>query len=300
MTVVHTFRDVRRLEHGTIGLVPTMGYLHEGHMALIEAAEKRCDTVVVSVFVNPLQFDDTADLDAYPDDLERDVALATSHGAGVVFAPSLAEMYPTHQRTTVTVEQVADAMEGEHRRGHFDGVATVVAKLFSGVRPDAAFFGRKDAQQLAVVTTMARELSMPVEVVGLPTVRERDGLALSSRNTRLSADERSVALRLSRGLFVAAEMFLEGERRADLLEGAVRDAITDAAGIQLEYVELAEAASAALVDVVEGVTFLALAARVGSVRLIDNVFLDGNTGNVDMGVKLEHPSILYRGDDPCC
>ena len=300
MTVVCRFSDVRRLEHGTVGLVPTMGYLHEGHLALIEEAGKRCDTVVVSVFVNPLQFDNTADLDSYPDDLERDVELATSHGAGVVFAPSLGEMYPTHQRTTVTVEQVADAMEGEHRRGHFDGVATVVAKLFSGVRPDAAFFGRKDAQQLAVVTTMARELSMPVEVVGLPTVRERDGLALSSRNTRLSADERGNALRLSRGLFAAAELFREGERRSDLLEAAVREVVAGAAGIKLEYVALADAPSAAPVDVAEGVTFLALAARVGSVRLIDNVFLDGNTGSVDVGVRLEHPSILYGGDDPCC
>ncbi|MCL1598910.1 MAG: pantoate--beta-alanine ligase [Actinomycetia bacterium] len=300
MKVLHTFRDVRKVARGPIGLVPTMGYLHEGHLALIDEAAGQCETVIVSVFVNPLQFNDTTDLDTYPDDLERDVELAVRHGADVVFAPDLTEMYPTRQRTTVTVAEVADAMEGEHRRDHFVGVATVVAKLFSGVRPDVAYFGRKDAQQLAVVTTMAAELSMPVHVVGLPTVRESDGLALSSRNTRLTRSERRDALMLSQGLFGAAHIFSEGEHRSAPLEAAVRDVVVGSADIQLEYVTVADASTATPVDAVTGSVFLALAARVGSVRLIDNVFIDGTTGTVDTGVKLDGPSILYGGDDPCC
>lgn len=300
MKIVDTFADVRRLEHGTVGLVPTMGYLHEGHLALIDEAVHRCDTVVVSVFVNPLQFDDATDLDTYPDDLERDVDLAADHGAHVVFAPSVAEMYPTRQRTTVTVAEVTATMEGEHRRDHFVGVATVVAKLFSGVLPDIAYFGRKDAQQLAVVTTMAEELSMPVRVVGLPTVRESDGLALSSRNTRLTALQRSDALTLSQGLFCASRLFVDGERRAAPLEAAVRDVVVGSSGVELEYVTLADASSATPIDVVEGSAFLALAARVGPVRLIDNVFFDGTAGTVDTGVELDGPSILYGGDKPCC
>ncbi len=301
MKVLHTFRDVREFAQGSVGLVPTMGYLHEGHLALIDEAAERCETVIVSVFVNPLQFDDATDLDTYPDDLERDVELASCHGADVVFAPSLTEMYPTRQRTTVTVAEVADAMEGEHRRDHFVGVATVVTKLFSGVRPDVAYFGRKDAQQLAVVTTMAAELSMPVHVVGLPTVRESDGLALSSRNTRLTPSERHDALTLSQGLFAAARLFGEGERRSAALEAAVRDVVIGSPGVQLEYVTVADASTAAPIVTVTGPAFLALAARVGSsVRLIDNVFIDASTGTVDTGVKLDGPSILYGGDDPCC
>ncbi len=300
MKVLRTFSDVRELTHGSIGLVPTMGYLHEGHLALIDEAAEQCDTVVVSVFVNPLQFDDAADLDTYPDDLERDVELASRHGADLIFAPDVTEMYPARQRTTVTVAEVTDAMEGEHRRDHFVGVATVVAKLFSGVHPDVAYFGRKDAQQLAVVTTMARELSMPVEVVGLATVREMDGLALSSRNTRLTGTERRHALTLSQGLFAAARRFTEGERRSAPLESAVRDIVVGSAGVELEYVTVANASTAEPIDAVAGSAFLALAARVGSVRLIDNVFIDGSTGTVDTGVRLEGPSIVYGGDDPCC
>ena len=299
MNVVNTFSDVRDHEHGTIGLVPTMGFLHEGHLALIDEAAARCDTVVVSVFVNPLQFEDPDDLETYPDDLERDVELAADHGADVVFAPPTVEMYPTRQRTTVTVQDVVDEMEGRHRQDHFTGVATVVTKLLSGVQPDIAFFGRKDAQQLAVVTTMTRELSIPVEIVGLPTVREHDGLALSSRNTRLSDRQRSDALALSQGLFAAADLFVDGQRRSDALVEAVRRVATGAPGVGLEYIALADTTSAGLIDTADRPSFLAVAARVGSVRLIDNVFLDGSSGAVDIGVRLEHPSILYGGTT-CC
>ncbi len=171
MKIVHTFDDVRAVSDDSVGLVPTMGFLHEGHLSLIRAASDKNDTVVVSVFVNPLQFTEASDLDGYPRDLDRDAALAERSGANVLFAPDVSHMYPSEQRATVTVAHVADGMEGAHRPGHFAGVATVVAKLLAGVRPDTAYFGRKDAQQLAVVTTMARDLSFPTRIDGLATVR---------------------------------------------------------------------------------------------------------------------------------
>ncbi len=295
MIVVNSFEDVRRLLSGRVGLVPTMGYLHEGHCGLIEAAAKRCDTVVVSVFVNPLQFDNTEDLETYPADLERDSELADRAGADVIFAPRGRDMYPTKQRTSVSVAEVGDAMEGLHRPGHFKGVATVVAKLFAGVQPDVAFFGRKDAQQLAVVTALANELAMPVDVVGLPIVREQDGLALSSRNTRLSTNARVDALMLSQSLFGAGELFASGERSSSVLTSSVRDILGSVSTISLDYVEVADAASAAIVAHVTGLAFLSLAARVGGVRLIDNIYLDGAAGTVDAGTRLRHRSILYGG-----
>ncbi len=299
MNIVHSFPEVRGLATGTVGLVPTMGYLHEGHVALIEAAAQRCDTVVVSVFVNPLQFDSAQDLETYPTDLQRDSELADHAGADILFVPEASDMYPTQQHTTVAVAGIGDAMEGLHRPGHFDGVATVVAKLFAGIAPDIAFFGRKDAQQLAVVTTMAAELSMPVEVVGLPTVREHDGMALGSRNTRLSSLARSEALIVSQALFAAGGLFVAGERDATVLTSTVRDIVGSVPAVSLDYVEVADAATAAIIDHVTGLAFLALAARVEDVRLIDNIFLDGATGNVDTGVKLEDSSILYGGGR-CC
>jgi len=296
MKVVHAFDDVRRLNTGTVGLVPTMGYLHEGHLALIEAASKRCDTVVVSVFVNPLQFDSAGDLETYPSDLGRDTELAERAGVDILFAPRSNDMYPRRQHTVVSVAEIGDAMEGAHRPGHFNGVATVVAKLFAGVQPDAAFFGRKDAQQLAMVTAMAAELAMPVEVVGLPIVREQDGLALSSRNTRMSKSARSSALELSRALFGAGEMFLVGERSSSVLTSWVREILGSTPEVSLDYVEVADATTAEVVDRVTGLVFLALAARVGGVRLIDNIYLDGATGTLDAGTRLRHRSILYGGE----
>ncbi|GMQ98383.1 MAG: pantoate--beta-alanine ligase [Acidimicrobiia bacterium] len=295
MNVVGTFDAVRKLTHGRVGLVPTMGYLHEGHIAIIETAALHTDSIVVSVFVNPLQFGSSLDLDTYPSDLERDVDIVTRAGADVVFAPSVSEMYPDGQSTLVRVAGVGETMEGENRPGHFDGVATVVAKLFSGLQPDVAFFGRKDAQQLAVVTTMARDLSMPVEVIGLPTVREADGLALSSRNTRLDERSRTLASRISRALFAAGALFADGERMSAALKGSVRSVLDIEPEISVDYIEVADADTARPIDNVEYDAFLAVAARIGGVRLIDNVFLDGRTGMVDTGTKLERPSILYGG-----
>ena len=299
MKVLTTFEGVRAGRDGSVGLVPTMGYLHEGHLSLIEAAAARCDTVVVSVFVNPLQFGDLEDLDAYPADLPRDTALAADAGADIVFAPALDEMYPAGRTVGVTVPGVGDAMEGMSRPGHFDGVATVVAKLFAGIQPDVAFFGRKDAQQLALVTTMAADLAMPVDVVGCSIVREPDGLALSSRNTRLSDGARANAAYLSGALFAAAELFASGERDASALKAAVREFLAGASSIDLEYVEVADARSTGVIDEVTADSFLAVAATVGSVRLIDNVFFDPSNGSVDLGERIETRSILYGGGT-CC
>lgn len=294
MRIVDTFAEARRVSSGRVGLVPTMGFLHEGHLSLVSASAERCDTTVVSVFVNPLQFGEAADLDAYPRDLDRDVALAADAGATVVVAPTVEAMYPPGATAVVDVPGVSDAMEGAHRPGHFRGVATIVAKLFAGLRPDLAFFGRKDAQQLAVVAAMARDLSFPVEVVGLPVVREADGLALSSRNVRLADDRRSDALALSRGLFAAADRYEAGSRSGRELIDAVASAVA-ASGADLEYVALADTSTAVTTPEVAGRQFLAVAARVGDVRLIDNVTIDSETGRVDRGARLDAPSILYGG-----
>lgn len=298
MKELTTFAEVRVRREGSVGLVPTMGYLHEGHLSLIEEAARHCDTVVVSIFVNPLQFGDTGDLDAYPADLPRDLALAATAGASFVFAPDVDEMYQGEHTVGVTVSSVGDAMEGTFRPGHFDGVATVVAKLFAGIQPDVAFFGRKDAQQLALVTTMTAGLSMPVDVVGCPIVRESDGLALSSRNTRLSDESRTDAVHLSGALLGAADLFVAGERRARELTQVVEESLAGVPSIDLEYVEVADEATARIIDEITGASFLALAGTIGGVRLIDNVFLDGADGSVDVGARIETPSILY-GSGTC-
>lgn len=293
MIIVDTFEEVRRrIGTAPAALVPTMGYLHEGHVSLVHLATELSQSVVMSVFVNPLQFDQAADLDRYPRDLERDAALADAAGVDVLFAPAVEEMYPEHPTTRVTVGPVAEGMEGARRPGHFDGVATVVAKLFAGIRPSVAVFGRKDAQQLAVVRRMAFDLSFPVEIVGAPTVREEDGLALSSRNVFLDDADRDAALGLSRGLFTAAAAVRDGERSAPVLEGIVRAAVLDG-GADFEYATLADAFTASPIDVLDREAFLAVAAGVGRVRLIDNVVLWPD-GSADTGVPLTAPSILRR------
>lgn len=291
MRVADTFEAARADRIGIVGLVPTMGYLHEGHLALIEAARSGADTVVVSLFVNPLQFDESSDLARYPRDLERDAELARSAGADILFAPALEEMYPTEPATRVRLERLAATMEGAHRPGHFDGVATVVAKLFAGLQPDRAWFGRKDAQQLVVITRMAADLSFPVEVIGHPTLREDDGLALSSRNVFLTSDDREAALGLSKGLFAAADAAADGERDGAALEGMVAAAVA-AGGAELDYVELASATDLERLESLDAPGVLAVAARVGRTRLIDNVWL-GADGEADRGILLERRSALY-------
>lgn len=267
-----------------------MGYFHEGHLALMRAARLVCDTVAVSLFVNPTQFNDPADLSRYPRDFDRDLELAGQEGVDVVFAPAVEEVYPDIPGTRVTVPGLSDAMEGSHRPGHFDGVATVVAKLFAGLGPDRAFFGRKDAQQLALVRRLAADLRFPVEVLGRPTVREMDGLALSSRNVFLTPEARSEGLGMSRGLFHAARLVETGERDAGALIAAVRSA---APGLEFEYVSLASQATAEMLVTLDRAAFLAAACRVGGVRLIDNVMFDA-AGRVDVGERLSEPSVIYE------
>jgi pantoate--beta-alanine ligase len=293
---VTTFADVRKEQQGSVGLTPTMGYLHEGHLSLIHAAAEANDTVVVSLFVNPLQFTEDIDLAVYPRDLDRDARLVEDAGADVLFAPSIDEVYPEPPLTAVTVSKVSEGMEGEHRKGHFAGVAIVVAKLLAGIQPDRAYFGRKDAQQLAVVTRMAADLSFPVEVVGCPTVREHDGLALSSRNTRLSRQDRGAALALFAGLEAVAEAVEGGEGAAAALEAIARAPIAAEPRANIEYVTLASQAEATPLRGLDAPAFLAVTARVGTTRLIDNVHIDsaGDRWVADLGIRLDGPSILYE------
>lgn len=282
MKVVHTFADARSAASGTSAFVPTMGALHDGHLALVAAAHTEpADSVVMSIFVNPLQFDDPSDLERYPRDLEADAALAEGAGVDVLFAPPLAEMYPSDPITRVTVGALGDVLEGRHRPGHFDGVATVVAKLLAGLSPEVALFGRKDAQQLTVVRRMAADLSFPTRIVGVSTVRESDGLARSSRNVFI--DDRPAALSLFAGLNAAAADWEEGERDPASLEARVATTVSDA-GASVDYVALVDAETLEAGHRSGREAFLAVAARVGPVRLIDNVYIEAD-GTVDRGTR---------------
>jgi pantoate--beta-alanine ligase len=258
----------------SIGLVPTMGFLHEGHATLIRAARDACDEVVVSLFVNPAQFNDAADLDAYPRDEHRDAALAAESGAGLLFAPEAAEVYPDGFATQVRVGgPLTAALEGEHRGAdHFHGVTTVVTKLLNMVGPDVAFFGQKDAQQALVIRRLVRDLDLPVRVAIEPTVREPDGLALSSRNVRLHGDDRRRALALSRALDAARAAVTAGTHEAGAITAAARAAMNDF-DVEPEYLALVDPESLAPVAAVDQDTLLAVAAHVGEVRLIDNTIL---------------------------
>ncbi|WP_243381888.1 pantoate--beta-alanine ligase [Geothrix alkalitolerans] len=278
MRVVRSIADLRALlrplrdEGKRIGFVPTMGFLHEGHGALIRQSAARCDATVVSIFVNPTQFGPGEDLASYPRDLERDQNLCLETGATVLFMPEVAEIYPTGFQTHVEPGHLADTLCGRYRPGHFRGVATVVAKLFNIVQPDLAFFGQKDFQQTAVIRRMARDLNLTVDVVVVPTVREADGLALSSRNTYLDEDGRKRALTLSQGLLAAKAAFDEGEREPAKLLELARTLMTGADSIQ--YLELVDAQTLEpLQGPVDRSAALCVAAYVGSTRLIDNVLL---------------------------
>lgn len=294
MRVVHTMAAARESAHGVVGLVPTMGFFHEGHLSLMHRSVAECDQTVVTLYVNPLQFEDMADLARYPVDHERDLALAEECGVDLMVIPDPDEMFPSPPLTKVSVTRIGDRLEGAHRPGHLDGVATVVARLFAALQPDRAYFGRKDAQQLALVSRLALDLAFPVEVVGCPLVREQDGLALSSRNVFLG-EHRDAALALSHGLFTAATLFEAGECRAAELEAAVRD-VFPSSGI--EYAEAFDAATVEPISRIRGNGVLAVAARVGPVRLIDNVRLTVGHRHprADRGVFLEQPSVLY--DEP--
>jgi pantoate--beta-alanine ligase len=269
-----------------VGVVPTMGYLHEGHRSLMRAARRATDFVVVTIFVNPLQFGANEDLDRYPRDLAGDLAQCAAEGVDCVFAPSVAEMYPRPPATTVHVADLTNDLCGAARPTHFDGVTTVVTKLFAIAGPCAAYFGRKDAQQLAVVTRMADDLNLPVEIVGCPIVREADGLALSSRNAYLSPGDRAAAPALHRALANAVKQIEAGERDAARVTASIRAAVASEPRITLEYAELRNAHDLTPVTTLDGSMLLAVAAHVGSTRLIDNVHLrvDGDGVDADLGV----------------
>ena len=277
MKTVRTVADLRRELSGRedIGLVPTMGFLHEGHLSLIRRAREDCDTVVVSLFVNPKQFGEGEDLDAYPRDEARDAALAEECGADILFAPANEEVYPEGFATTVEVAELTDALCGAARPGHFAGVTTVVVKLFNMVRPDVAYFGQKDAQQALVIRKLVHDLDMPVRIEVCPTVREPDGLALSSRNAYLSPDERARALGLNRALRAAEAAVAAGHTSAEEVLAEARKQLQEA-GIEPEYLELRSAQDLRPVERVNGSTLLAVAAQVGRARLIDNTILTGD------------------------
>jgi pantoate--beta-alanine ligase len=260
-------------QRGLIGLVPTMGALHAGHAALIDAARRECGVVVVSIFVNPLQFNNQEDLERYPRTLEADLALCHDHRVDVLFTPSAAEVYPQPQECTVDVGHLADHLCGKFRPGHFRGVATVVLKFFQMVRPDRAYFGEKDAQQLAIVRRMASDFDLPLDVVEVPTVREPDGLAMSSRNKHLSPDERRMAVCLYQALIDASRRISAGERSASAITEAASAVVPQSTALRLEYLEIVDAETMQPVAEIDRPVRIAGAIWVGGTRLIDNVFV---------------------------
>ncbi len=291
MELSGTFAGTRGMYDGRVGLLPTMGFFHEGHLALMDLLRGHCETLVVSLFVNPTQFDDKGDFAAYPRATERDAGLAAEHEVDILFVPEIEEVYPVGETTIVEVGGVSQEMEGRYRAGHFTGVATVVAKLFAGLQPDIAMFGRKDAQQIAVLRAMVRDLRFPVEVIDAPLVREPDGFALSSRNVRLDRESRERALAISRGLFQAAEQVDAGERRGERLEATVRRSMK---GLEVDYATLASKDTMVPIETLDQPAVLAAAAHVGGIRLIDNVTFDWIDGKPvpDRGLILGERSRL--------
>lgn len=280
MRVFHTISEIRefvrqaRAKGHSIGFVPTMGYLHDGHLELMRQAKKQCGTVIISIFVNPTQFGPGEDLESYPRDLDRDAGMAGSVGVDAIFNPGLEEIYPSGYCTYVDVERITDKLCGKSRPGHFRGVATVVTKLFNIVKPDYAYFGQKDAQQVLVIKRMAADLNMEVEVVTVPTVRERDGLAMSSRNVYLDSVQRQAALSLSRSLNRAAAEVRAGERDAAKIRQLVVDMIKAEPLAEIDYVEIYSHPDLEPVEAIKGPALMALAVKIGRARLIDNIILD--------------------------
>jgi pantoate--beta-alanine ligase len=273
--VIHTIAEMRALRGGVgrLGLVPTMGFLHEGHLSLVARARAECAAVAVTIFVNPTQFGPTEDLGRYPRDLPRDLALLQAAGADLVFTPEPAEIYPPGFDTQVLVGGITGVLEGAARPGHFAGVATVVAKLFNIIQPDVAYFGQKDAQQSVVIRKLVADLNLPVEVVVAPTVRDADGLALSSRNSYLTPAQRAAAPVLFRALTAAQALFDGGERDADRLREAMRRTITVEPEAQVEYLSLADPLTLQELARVDRQALASLAVRFGTTRLIDNLLL---------------------------
>ena len=272
---LHEMHTARIGLEGVVGLIPTMGYLHEGHLSLVRAAAEACDHTVVSIFVNPAQFGPSEDLSRYPRDLQRDLDLLEPLGVDIVWTPSVEAMYPPGFQTWVEVEQLTRPLEGSMRPGHFRGVTTIVAKLFNAIQPHKAYFGQKDAQQAAVIRQMTRDLSYPIEIVVCPTVREPDGLAMSSRNKYLEGDDRRAALVLSRALQAAGSAFEAGERSAVALRALMSETIAAEPRARLQYVSCADYETLEeLESVGDRKALLSMAVLIGPTRLIDNRVLE--------------------------
>jgi pantoate--beta-alanine ligase len=281
-------RSDDRLTLPSVGFVPTLGALHAGHRSLVRAARQQCDIVVVSIFVNPTQFGPNEDFSRYPRTLQQDCQMLEAEGVDLVFTPTAEAMYPPGASTFVEVEEVSDRLDGASRPGHFRGVATVVAKLFHIVQPEFSFFGQKDAAQVAVLRKMVRELDFPLEIIVCPTVREPDGLAMSSRNRYLSEEERRQALTLSRSLQAAAMQAETGEHRASALQQTMQATLQQEPAIRMDYIAIVDPNTLLPVEDVGAGALLAVAAHVGNTRLIDNVLLAAAAGNT--GVVSEKKS----------
>jgi pantoate--beta-alanine ligase len=274
VTSLDELRSARLLLDPTVGLVPTMGYLHEGHISLARRAKDECDSVVASIFVNPAQFGANEDLSKYPRNLERDLHLLEAAGVNLVWTPTPEVMYPSGYGTWVEVEGLTRPLEGASRPGHFRGVTTVVAKLFNAVQPQKAYFGQKDAQQVAVICQMTRDLNFPVEIVVCPIVREADGLAMSSRNSYLNAEERQAATILFRALTAAKSAYERGERSAEALRKIMAEALASEPLARMQYVSVADYDTLEELQMVTSKTLLSLAVFMGKTRLIDNFVIE--------------------------
>ena len=280
MNIAYTVKEVReqvkawRREGLTVGLVPTMGYLHEGHASLMKKAVEQNDRVVASVFVNPTQFGPTEDLESYPRDLKKDCALCESLGVNLVFHPEPEEMYAPDFCTWVDMDVLSKTLCGKSRPIHFRGVCTVVSKLFNIVTPDRAYFGQKDAQQLAIIRRMVRDLNMDIEIVGCPIIREEDGLAKSSRNTYLSEEERKAALILSKAVFLGQKLAADGETDTAAIKKAMIDKLESEPLARIDYVEIVDGLSMQPVEKIDGPILAAMAVYIGKTRLIDNFIID--------------------------
>lgn len=276
MQIVHTIKETRQARHnlrGPLGFVPTMGYLHQGHMELVRRARAENDCVAVSIFVNPSQFGPNEDLSSYPRDTESDLSFLENERVDLVFMPEPRDIYPNGFCTWIDVEKITEPLEGAVRPGHFRGVATVVAKLFNIIEPARAYFGQKDAQQLAVIKKMVADLDMNVEIVSVPTVREADGLAMSSRNTYLSPEERKSALVLYQALILAQDLRDNGEKTTEVIRKEMISLIRSEPNAVIDYISIADGITLQELDVIDRPALVSLAVRIGNTRLIDNITL---------------------------
>ena len=278
MKVIRTIKEMQETADALrrekrIGFVPTMGYLHEGHLALVRKARELTDVVVASIFVNPIQFGPTEDLARYPRDFERDHKLLEAERTDIIFYPDYKEMYPDGYTTYVQVRGLEDYLCGQTRKGHFVGVATVVAKLFNVVKPHVAVFGQKDYQQLTIIERMVKDLNMDIEIIGYPTVREKDGLAMSSRNTYLSSDEHETALLIHASIRKLQELVKAGERSAQALKAEAGKVLSSSNGIEIEYISISDPNTLVEAEIIEKKAVYAVAVRIGKTRLIDNALL---------------------------